>query len=205
MTPQPFSLERRGLLLVLSAPSGGGKSVVLQRLLESERNLRYSVSVTTRPPRENEIDGRHYQFVSRDEFGRLAREDRFYEWAEVHGNLYGTREDTVQAALDAGQDICLDLDVKGGISVKWRSRDAVLVFLMPPSMKVLEERLRSRESDTEEAIQVRLRNAREEIQHWRLYDYVVTNVELDDTIEQVRHILQAERLRAGRLRIDLEV
>lgn len=196
-----FAFEKRGLLMVLSAPSGGGKSVVLRRLLESESGLTYSVSVTSRPPRTGEVDGRDYHFVDRPTFERMIREDVFYEWAEVHGHLYGTREDTVEDALDRGLDVAMDLDVRGGLSVKWRRPDSVLVFLMPPSVQVLEQRLRERKTDSEEQIQVRLRNAHEELTHWRLYDYVVVNDSLEETLAAVADILRAERCRARRLRL----
>lgn len=193
--------QRRGLLLVISAPSGGGKSVVLRGLLQSEADLTYSVSITSRKPRGEEVEGRDYHFVSREEFEQMIREDMFYEFAEVHGNLYGTREQTVRDALVQGQDIAMDIDVQGGMDVKWRSPDAVLVFLMPPSYDILEKRLRGRQTDGEEEIQRRLQNARHEMQFWRQYDYVVVNDNLDSTVEQVRQILHAERLRTSRVRI----
>lgn len=196
-----FTFEKRGLLMVLSAPSGGGKSVVLRRLLEGEAGLTYSVSVTSRPPRPGEVDGQDYHFVDRPSFEEMIRKDVFYEWAEVHGNLYGTREDTVDEALGRGLDVAMDLDVKGGLSVKWRRPDSVLVFLMPPSIEVLEQRLRERKTDSEEQIQLRLKNAQEELTHWRLYDYVVVNDSLDQTLTTVGDILHAERCRARRLRL----
>jgi guanylate kinase len=199
MNASPFTFRRRGMLLVISAPSGGGKSIVLQKLLAREPGLTYSVSVTSRAPRGHEVQGREYDFVDRKEFDRLVREDVFYEYAEVHGNLYGTREDRVQDALLAGQDVIMDIDVKGGISVKWRSPDASLIFLMPPSEDILEQRLRARGTDTEEHIQLRLKNAREELNHWRLYDYVVINEDLEQTVEAVRGIIHAERCRVRRL------
>jgi guanylate kinase len=199
---QAIQFQRRGLLMVISAPSGGGKSAALKRLLEMDGELGYSVSVTSRSPREAEVDGKDYHFVSREEFQDQVSENRFYEWAEVHGNLYGTREDTVQAALNRGQDVVLDIDVQGGISVKWRCPESVLVFLMPPSIDVLEKRLRGREMDSEDDIRLRMDNARSEIQHWRLYDYVIINEDLDETVEQIGRILEAERTRATRLLID---
>jgi guanylate kinase len=199
MNGSPFTFRRRGMLVVLSAPSGGGKSIVLQKLLAVEPRTTYSVSVTSRQPRGTEVDGQDYHFVSRDKFESLIRDDVFYEYAEVHGNLYGTREDTVKAALDQGQDVLMDIDVKGGISVKWRSPDAILIFLMPPSEDILEQRLRARGTDPEAQIQLRLSNAREELNHWRLYDYVVINRDLDETVAAVQGIIRAERQRVRRL------
>ena len=197
---EEYRFKRRGLLLVISAPSGGGKSVVLRQLLEQEPDLDYSVSVTSRPPRADEVEGRDYHFVSRDRFEELVREDIFYEWAEVHGHLYGTRADTIEAALGRGKDVTLDIDVQGGLSVKYRSPDSVLIFLMPPSFEVLEQRLRGRDTDNDEAIRTRLENARREMIYWRQYNYLVVNEELDQTVKAVRGILHAERLRVSRLK-----
>lgn len=197
---QEYGFKRRGVLLVISAPSGGGKSVVLRRLLERHEGISYSVSVTSRPPRQGEVDGVDYHFVSREEFESLIAKDVFYEYAEVHGNLYGTREDTVQQALDQGLDIVLDIDVQGGMDVKWRQSDAVLVFLMPPSIEVLEARLRGRGSDAEDQILLRLENARKEIAYWRHYDYVITNDDIEDTVVAVGNVLMAEWRRADRLK-----
>ncbi|HOR29151.1 MAG TPA: guanylate kinase [Candidatus Sumerlaeota bacterium] len=196
-----YRFQRRGLLFVISAPSGGGKSAVLTRLLASEADLHYSVSVTSRAPRPDEVEGRDYHFVSRAEFESLVQQDVFYEWAEVHGNLYGTRSDTVEGALAEGRDVALDLDVQGGLSAKYRSPDAVLVFLMPPSFQVLEQRLRQRATDSEEAIRMRLENARREMIYWRQYNYLVVNEDIDESVEKVRRILYAERHRVSRLKL----
>lgn len=196
-----FEFQRRGMLYVISAPSGGGKSVVVQGLLKSNPGLTYSVSVTSRAPRPGETQGREYHFVERAEFEEMIRDDVFYEWAEVHGNFYGTRESTVREALDRGTDVVLDIDIQGGMSVKWRSPDAVLLFLMPPSLDVLEQRLRARKTDSDEQIRVRLENARREIEYWRFYDYVAINDMLEHTIRSATEILEAERGRARRLRL----
>ena len=201
MTQQYFQSERRGLLLVISAPSGGGKSAVLARLLEEQPGLSYSVSVTSRKSRGNEVEGKDYTFVTREQFEQMQREDLFYESAEVHGNLYGTRRDTVEKALAAGRDVTLDIDVQGGMDVKWSTpADAVLVFLMPPSFDVLEKRLRERATDSEEDIQRRLGNARQEMRFWRQYDYVVVNEDLVSCVKEITQILEAERRRTSRMR-----
>lgn len=196
-----FEFQRRGMLYVISAPSGGGKSVVVQGLLKSNPGLTYSVSVTSRAPRPGEVNGREYHFVSRAEFEQMIRDDVFYEWAEVHGNFYGTRESTVREALERGTDVVLDIDIQGGMSVKWRSPDAVLLFLMPPSFDVLEQRLRARKTDSDEQIRIRLENARREMEYWRFYDYVVVNDVLDATIRSATDILEAERNRTRRIRL----
>ena len=197
--------QRRGLLMVISAPSGCGKSVVVRGLLAGEPGLVYSVSVTSRPPRGAEVDGCEYQFVTRERFEAMIREGAFYEWAEVHGNLYGTRADTVAAAREEGRDVVMDLDVQGGLAVKRRAPDAVLVFLLPRSLETLEQRLRSRGSDSEEQVRVRLANARREMRHWRHYDYVLINDDLAETVAAVQGILDAERRRATRLRLNGEI
>lgn len=196
-----YQFQRRGMLYVISAPSGGGKSVVVQRLLASNPALTYSVSVTSRAPRPGEVDGREYHFVDRARFEQMIRDDVFYEWAEVHGNFYGTQESTVREALDRGQDVILDIDIQGGMSVKWRSPDAVLLFLMPPSTEVLEQRLRARKTDSEEQIRIRLENAKREMDYWRFYDYVVVNDVLDQTVQSALNIIEAESHRARRLRL----
>ncbi len=193
-----FQLERRGVLLVLSAPSGGGKSAVLKQLLAKDSALGYSVSYTSRPLRGNEVNGRDFHFVALDTFQKMIASDEFYEYAQVHGNMYGTSARVIEEALAARRDIAMDVDVQGGLNIKKRQPDAVLVFLMPPSISVLEQRLRSRASDAEEQIQLRMANARREIEHWAQYDYVVVNEKLEETVAAVEQILHAERLRATR-------
>ena len=198
----PIQFQRRGLLLVISAPSGCGKSVVLHNLRQLEPTLTYSVSVTSRAPRGSEVDGREYHFVSRERFQELIAQDAFYEWAEVHGNFYGTRADTIQVALGQGRDVVLDIDIQGGLAVKRRSpADAVLVFLLPPSLAVLEERLRGRGEDSEAAMRLRLANATGEMSNWKHYDYVLVNEHLGETVVAVQEILNAERRRTGRLEL----
>jgi guanylate kinase len=205
MSQQPITFQRRGLLMVISAPSGCGKSVVLHNLRQLEPSLVYSVSVTSRAPRGTEVDGQHYHFVTRERFQELIARDAFYEWAEVHGNLYGTRADTIEDALAQGKDVVLDIDVQGGLAVKRRSPEAVLVFLLPPSLEVLEERLRGRGEDAEEAMRLRLANAIKELPHWRDYDYALINEHLGETVIAVQQILSAERHRPNRLSLTEKV
>lgn len=193
------TIKRRGLMLVLSSPSGTGKSTIARNLLEKEENLDLSVSVTTRTRRPSEIDGTHYSFISVVEFERKRESDALLEWAEVHGNFYGTPRDAVDNAMSAGRDMLFDIDYQGGQQLMEKARgDVVSIFLLPPSMEELQSRLVRRAEDAEDVIRKRLENAREEITHWREYDYVVVNRDLDRAFSQVRSILTAERLRRDR-------
>lgn len=196
-----IEIQRTGILFVLSAPSGGGKSTVLKALRAEDASLGYSVSATTRPPRPGETHGKDYFFYSVEEFHRLIRQKAFYEWAVVHKHLYGTLRKVVDAELDAGRDVLLDIDVQGGLSIKRLRPDAVLIFLLPPSMAVLETRLRGRKSDSDEVIDLRLRNARHELTFAPQYDYALINEDLARTLHDVRSILEAERMAASRLKI----
>ena len=181
------------MLIVLAAPSGGGKSTVARALLKADPQLGYSISTTTRPPRRDEVNGVDYNFVTEDEFRELIAADSFYEWASVHDNYYGTRRDIVDAKLAQGVDVVMDLDVMGSLNIKKMNQGAVLIFILPPSLDVLEERLRRRASDDEAVIRKRLLNARLEIHFAEKYDYVVVNDDLDQTIATIRLIIQAER------------
>lgn len=199
----PFIFKRRGMLIVISAPSGGGKSSIVQGLLKRLDGLRYSISATSRAPRGDERDGREYFFHSREEFEKQIAQGAFLEHAEVHGNFYGTPRKAVEEALRAGQDVILDIDVQGALQIRDKMPDAVLVFVVPPSMEVLEERLRGRDTDPEDGIVLRLKNAVEEMKAWPYYDYVVVNRELDEAIEAVHEIIGAEQCRSRRLSIDI--
>jgi guanylate kinase len=181
------------MLIVLSSPSGGGKSSVCRALLAADPNLEYSVSVTSRPPRPGEVNGRDYWFVSEEEFLRLIEANAFYEWARVHDNYYGTRRDVVEDKLARGRNVVMDLDVVGGLTIKKLCDQAVLIYVLPPSLKVLEQRLRARGTDPEPVIQKRLRNARHEINFAEKYDFVVINDDLDRTVATIRQILDAQR------------
>lgn len=192
-------LLRRGLMLVLSSPSGAGKSTIARNLLESDPELGLSVSVTTRPRRGSEIDGVHYKFVSQRDFDRMRDSDELLEWAEVHGNCYATPREPVEAAMSEGRDMLFDIDWQGALQLKEKMRvDIVSIFILPPSMNELKSRLKRRAEDTDEAIAKRLHNARLEIEHWRDYDYVVINRDLDRAFAEVRAIVTAERLRRDR-------
>lgn len=193
------TLERRGIMLVLSSPSGAGKSTIARNLLDKDKNLELSVSVTTRPRRSSEIDGTHYHFISAREFERLRQSDALLEWAQVHDNFYGSPRDPVEKALALGRDMLFDIDWQGGLQVTEKARaDVVSVFILPPSMEELQARLLRRAEDKPEIIERRLKNALVEIPHWRDYDYVVINDDLQRAQAQVQAILTAERLRRDR-------
>ena len=192
-------IRRRGLMLVLSSPSGAGKSTIARNLLESDASLELSVSVTTRARRGSEIDGVHYHFLSMREFERLRDSDALLESAEVHGNCYGTPREPAEAAMAQGRDMLFDIDWQGAkqLSEKMRA-DIVSIFILPPSMSELKTRLKRRAEDSAATIDTRLHNARTELEHWREYDYVVINDDLDRAFTSVKAIVAAERLRRDR-------
>jgi guanylate kinase len=200
----PITIEHKGMLIVLSAPSGGGKSTVLKSILDGDDNIEYSVSVTSRKPRKGEVNGKSYHFVSADEFKRHIDEERFLEWAVVHNHYYGTRRDIIEEKLARKIDIILDLDFQGGLNVKKQMPDSLLIFLLPPSMEILEKRLRARNLDDEETIMLRLRNAAEEIEYASRYDYIVVNDSLEETIFNVKKIIEAERFRSNHVQVAIE-
>lgn len=190
----------KGLLIVISAPSGTGKTTLVHMLLKEFPDLEFSVSYTTRPPRPGEVDGKDYHFVDRKTFERMIEEGDFLEWAEVYGNLYGTSRTQVLRALNEGRDVILDIDTQGALQVKKNFPEAVLIFILPPSLKELERRLRNRGTDDEETIERRLKIAREEIRRAPLYDYIVVNDVLEVAYENLRSIIRAEKLRTERLK-----
>ncbi len=192
-------VRRRGLMLVLSSPSGAGKSTISRNLLESDPSFELSISVTTRARRGSEIDGRHYHFRSRREFESMRDNDELLEWAEVHGNFYATPRAPVETALSEGRDMLFDIDWQGAEQLRDKMRaDIVSIFILPPTMRELKGRLRRRAEDTDDVIEARLANARAEIQHWRDYDYIVINDDLDAAFAQVQAIVTTERLRRDR-------
>jgi guanylate kinase len=192
-------IRRRGLMLVLSSPSGAGKSTIARFLLEKDKGFELSVSYTTRPRRGSEIEGVHYHFVAQREFERLRDSDAFLEWAEVHGNFYATPREPAEAAMSEGRDMLFDIDWQGADQLRGKiPADVVSVFILPPSMAELKERLLRRAEDQAQVIDQRLKNARAEIEHWRKYDYVIVNDNLDRAFGEVRSIVTGERLRRDR-------
>ena len=197
-------LNRRGLLLILSSPSGAGKSTLTRNLVAQDQGIKLSISVTTRAKRPSEIDKVDYRFIPLEEFEELRERGDLLEWAQVHGNYYGTPRKPVEQALSRGQDMMFDIDWQGTKQiVEKMAADVVSVFILPPSMGELKSRLERRAEDTPEVIERRLRNARDEIAQWASYDYVLVNDDLGKTFGELTAILAAERLRRAR-QVDLE-
>lgn len=197
--PATAPMARRGLMFVLSSPSGAGKTTLSRKLLSADDNLQMSVSVTTRPMRTGETDGQDYHFTDRAQFDAMVAQDAFLEWAEVFGHCYGTPRARIEAELAAGKDILFDIDWQGTQQLYQRAgADVVRVFLLPPSIAELEHRLASRGTDSAEVVAGRMARARDEISHWDGYDYVVINDDIDHCFARVHTILQAERLRRER-------
>ncbi len=185
----------RGSILVISAPSGAGKTTLVKRLIASLPDLAFSVSHTTRPPRKGEREGRDYFFVTRQQFERMIAAGDFVEWAEVYGRLYGTSKAQIDKALAAGRDVLLDIDVQGYQQVRRRLPEATSVFVLPPSFRELERRLTKRHSDSPQAVERRLAAARKEILRWPEYDYLVVNDRLTAATQALRDIVRAGRSR----------
>ncbi|MFZ4071613.1 MAG: guanylate kinase [Caulobacterales bacterium] len=195
----PANRRRRGLMLVLSSPSGAGKTTLTRMLTRDDAEVELSVSWTTRAARSNEIDGVHYKFVDKDSFRAHRAADGFLEWAEVHDNLYGSPREPVMSALDSGRDVLFDIDWQGAQQLTNSAQaDVVKVFILPPSMVDLRERLETRAQDSREVIKRRLSNAYSEISRWDGYDYVLVNEDLDECYRRLQAIVAAERLRRQR-------
>ena len=195
-----FHFEPGGFLFVVSGPSGAGKGTLVERLVKRRPECIFSISSTTRPRRPHDTHGVEYEFVSREEFEQRRAQGLFLEWAEVHGHLYGTPAGPVDKGVSAGRVVVLDVDVLGGASVRAARPDAVSVFIYPPSIDALRERLRGRNTETPEALEVRLGNAPGELEQYREYQYVVVNDDLDHAAERLVAIVDAERARVRRLR-----
>ncbi|HEX3017151.1 MAG TPA: guanylate kinase [Caproicibacter sp.] len=191
-------MANKGLLVILSGPSGAGKGTVLKALLARDENIKLSVSATTRSPRPGETDGKEYYFISREKFTQMVDSGEMLENAEYCGNCYGTPAAPIEQWNTMGQDVILEIEVQGGAQVKQKRPDAVGIFILPPSLKVLEHRLRSRGTEADETVRKRLAAARREIQEAKHYDYVVVNDTVEGAAEQIREILNAEKCRTYR-------
>ena len=198
-TAKPIrSATSRGTLFVVSSPSGGGKGTLIRHVLDVVPNLSYSVSYTTRAPRPGEVAGREYFFVNCDIFHEMVGAGEFLEWACVHGNYYGTAKNQILAETAAGADIILEVDVQGAASVRQLLMDSVSIFILPPSLEVLRQRLQARGTDTPEELEVRLRNAPDELKQYSAFDYVIINDEIHRASGQLASIIHAERARCMR-------
>ncbi len=196
---QTNTLKRRGLLFILSSPSGAGKTTLSRMLLKADPGIELSISATTRPPRPSEKDGIDYHFVSDADFDRMIEEDEFYEWAEVFGYRYGTPKGAIRSALKEGRDFLFDIDWQGTQQLYQKDQqDVVSVFILPPSLAELRRRLEQRAQDANNVIDARMERARAEISHWAEYDYVVINDDVAECFDRVREVLDAERMRRTR-------
>lgn len=202
-SPQPpVPTTRKGLLFVLSAPSGAGKTSISRELLARHPDLRESISYTTRLPRAGERDGVDYHFVSREQFDRMVTQGAFAEWAEVHGNRYGTARATLLQAAEEGSDVLLDIDVQGAAQLRTSGLEGVSIFILPPSMAELRQRLSARNTDSADVIERRMTNAGSEIREAARFDYIVVNDDLAKAVAAVQAIMVAEKVRRDRV-IDL--
>ena len=193
------TLQRRGLMFILSSPSGAGKTTISRMLLQRDLEIKLSVSATTRPMREGEVDGKDYHFVSQEQFDQMVENGEFLEWATVFGNSYGTPKAQVKAGLREGQDYLFDIDWQGTQQLYQKMEvDVVRVFILPPSLEELQRRLNGRGTDSAEVIKARMERARAEISHWDGYDYVVVNDDIDACFAKVCEILAAERMKRAR-------
>ena len=188
-------MNRKGSITILSAPSGTGKSTICNILKEKIPNLKFSVSHTSRRPREGETEGVHYHFISNEDFQARIDADKFLEWAKIHDNYYGTSLESVNKTRDAGISQILELDTQGVESLQKMDFEAVYIFILPPSLKVLESRLIKRGTETREEIKKRIDVGKRELMKYPLYDYVVTNVDVDETVSIIQSIIQAEKYR----------
>jgi guanylate kinase len=198
--PSATTIRRRGFLLVLSSPSGAGKTTITRRLLERDASLSLSVSVTTRPRRSSEIDGRDYHFIDQAIFDRMVTEDELLEHATVFGNSYGTPRQPIEEAIAAGRDIVTDIDWQGTQQVSAHlSADLVTIFILPPSLSALEARLKTRAQDSDDVVAARMAKSREEMSHWNEYEYIIVNEDLQNSVVQAEAIVLAERAKRGRV------
>ncbi len=195
-----MDIKKEGMLVVLSAPSGGGKTTIYKELLRRNSNLNYSVSVTSRKPRINENDNDTYEFVSEQVFKEMIDRGEFAEWARVYNNYYGTRNSTVAEALKNNKICIFDLDIQGAIKLKKKFPQTILVFILPPSFEELRQRLKRRGTDTKETLQVRLRNTATEIACWENYDYLVINDKFGEAVERVEEIIKVEKLKVENIK-----
>ena len=187
-------MKKKGMIIIVSAPSGAGKTSICNSLIKSDKNIVYSISTTTRQPRKGEKNGREYFFVDNKKFKDMVKKNLFVEYAKVHNYFYGTSKKMLEETLNEGKDILLDIDVQGAIKIKKQYKDALMIFITTPTLKILKERLIKRNKDLLDVINTRVKNAKKELTYLPRYDYLVLNDKLDISIENVKSIIKAERL-----------
>ena len=187
-------MKNKGMIIIVSAPSGAGKTSICDALIKSDKNIVYSVSSTTRTPRKGEKDGREYFFVNDNTFKSMVKKNMFVEWAKVHDHFYGTSKKVLEQTINKGKDILLDIDVQGAVKIKKQYKDALMIFITTPTLQELKKRLIKRNKDSLEVIKRRLENAKKELTYLPKYDYLILNDKLDKSIEQVKSVICAERL-----------
>lgn len=187
-------MKKKGMIIIVSAPSGAGKTSICDSLIKSDKNIVYSISTTTRQPRKGEKNGREYFFVDNEKFKDMVKKNLFVEYAKVHNYFYGTSKKILEETLNKGKDILLDIDVQGAIKIKEQYKDALMIFITTPTLKILKERLIKRNKDSMNVINTRVKNAKKELTYLPRYDYLVLNDKLDISIENVKSIIKAERL-----------
>lgn len=192
-----------GLVIVISAPSGTGKTTICKHLLEDFTQIKHSISYTTRKPRLNEVDGESYYFISKEKFDRMVRNNEFVEWAKVHGNYYGTSREHLDKIIESNYDAILDLVVQGGINIRKECKNAILIFIIPPSLHELRNRLRGRNTEEREHLENRLRCAKKEVNYIFKYKYYLVNYNIQETVNNLKAIIIAERHKINNLPLDL--
>lgn len=197
-------MAKKGLLIVISGPSGAGKGTICKQLLAEESQLRYSISATTRPPRKGETNGKDYIFLDEEQFMKMRDRGEFLEWAEVYGNFYGTPKKNVEEQLNQGYDVILEIDIQGALQIKRKFPEGVFIFIVPPSLEELELRITRRGTDSQEVIARRLNSAAKELEYVCEYDYVVVNDEVDKAVQRVKAIITAEKCRPHRSEINIQ-
>ncbi|MGH2331005.1 guanylate kinase [Thermoanaerobacter mathranii] len=193
-----LSKKKKGLLIVLSGPSGAGKGTICKALMEKEKDLKLSISATTRPPRSGEIEGKNYFFKTEEEFEKMIENDSFLEWAKVYDHYYGTPKDFVLKNLDEGNDVVLEIDIQGALKIKEKFPEGIFIFILPPSMEELKNRIKKRGTETEEEIIKRFKSAYEELNYVSRYNYVVINDSIEEAVKKIRAIIIAEKCRVDR-------
>lgn len=196
-------MSRKGLLIVVSAPSGAGKTTLCKEISRALPNLQHSISYTTRRPRPNETDGVHYFFVTQEKFNKMIKDKEFAEWAVVHGNLYGTSKKQLSEMMDGGIDVILDIDSQGAMQIKENRGDGVFIYILPPSFDDLRRRLTERNSDATNEIKKRLENAKKEIPYYKRYNYVIINDKFEKALEDLKSIITSERLKIDKFNTDM--